>query len=401
MTKILGLDVCRGSVVGCVHDELHEDCLDWFRQNKPSIKIYGSRREDLDALLALKPDIAILEPTGVHYSRLWADHLIKAGVAVRWIGHAQLKYERLTLRMPNKNDSADACVMAFYGHKHLLQPEYFLRFDIHGVAATMRSLGLQLRHLNSQCTFLVNRLRQQLAHEWPEVHRIKSHAENDTTPPLWRFIAGQQVAKATNTRYSKSLGNTIGGGLSQFSIDHAIAITENENRQIRIAKMLFHLVYSDEFTAYNEVFDLFGFGLRVRAMVLSHIYPLESFLGVNNKPIVEYVDSIGVRQKSKRNRSLAAFKLACGMGLIEDSSGEKEVFRPGGSALVRIALWQWCFVVLESYGGKRAPKNEIAQKLVTFLHQRKAASGSKVKVARSATIARAVELLFKELVDRI
>ncbi len=399
--RILGLDVCRGSVVGCLFTELPDNCLGWFRANKQSIESYESTREDVERLLALKPDMVILEPTGVHYARLWADHLIKAGVIVRWIGHAQLKYERLTLRMPNKNDAADACVMAYYGHKHLLEPEYFLKFDIHGVAASMRSLGLQLKHLNSQSTILTNRIRQNLAHEWPEVHRYQTTGHNDTTPPLWRYIAGGKVAKITNTKYSKSLGNTIGSGLSEFTIDHAIALTENEARQIKIEKMLFHLVYSPDFEMYNEAFDLFGFGLRVRAMVLSHIFPIESFLGADDKPIVQYVDSTGVRKKSKRDRSLAAFKLACGMGMIEDSSGDKEVFKAGGSALVRVALWQWCFTHLEAYGGKRATDSEVCKKLVTFLHTRKSASGSRIRVVRSATVARATEMLFKELVKRI
>lgn len=89
--RILGLDVCRGSVVGCLLEELPDNCLDWFRRNKTAIASYQATKEDLDRLLALKPDMVILEPTGVHYARLWADHLIKSGVIVRWIGHAQLK----------------------------------------------------------------------------------------------------------------------------------------------------------------------------------------------------------------------------------------------------------------------------------------------------------------------
>jgi hypothetical protein len=399
--RVLGLDVCRGSVVGCVMDELPEHCLAYFRANKTDIKSYEATREDVDALLALKPDVAILEPTGVHYSRLWADHLTKAGIVVRWIGHAQLKYERLTLRMPNKNDAADACVMAYYGHKHFFEPEYFLKFDIHGIAATMRSLGLQLSHLNGISTVYINRLRQNLAHEWPEVAKVRSLAYDGKTPPLWRFIADVPVAKQTNTRYTRLLNNTIGSGLSEFSKDHAIALNENEARQIKVEKCLYALVYQDEFSAYNEAFDMFGFGLRVRSMILSHIYPLESFLGANGKPIIEYVDSTGKRKKSKRDRSLSAFKLACGMGMIEDSSGEKELFRAGGSALVRVCLWQWCFCTIEAYGGKNAPKNEACDKLVEFIRVRKGFAGAKVRVVRSATAARAVELLYKELLKRI
>jgi Transposase len=396
--RVVGLDVCRGSIVCCLMTELPQDCLGFFRANRRKIIKLESNREGVNELLAFKPDIAILEPTGVHYSRLWADVLIKAGVEVRWIGHAQLKYERLTLRMPNKNDAADACVMAYYGHRHLSEPEYFLTFDIHGTAATIRMLGLQLAHLSKCGTMIVNRLRQSLAHEWPEMAQYSSKTKGDFVPPLWRFIAGETIAKHTATRYKNALLNSCGLGLTEFSKEHAKALLNLENRQIKIEKAMCSLVYLPEFKTYNEVFDEFGFGLRTRAMVLSHIYPLENYLSKEGKELTEYVPSTGKRKYSKRWRSLAAFKLSCGYGLIEDSSGDETHWKPGGSSIVRKAIWLWIFTRIEPYRVRLRPRNEIGKVLGDYLDSKKQA-GVNVRLARSRTAVKAIELLFYKLLE--
>lgn len=398
--KVVGLDVCHGSIVCCLMTELPENCLSYFRANRREIIELKSDRNGVDELLAMKPDVAILEPTGVHYSRLWADVLIKAGVDVRWIGHAQLKYERLTLRMPNKNDAADACVMAYYGHKHLNEPEYFLRFEIHGTAATVRMLGLQLAHLNKCSTMVINRLRQNLAHEWPEMAGYSTKTKDEKVPSLWRYIAGETISKATETRYKRLLSKSCGLGLTEFSVDHAKALLNLENRQIKIERALLSLVNLPEFSAYNEVFDEFGFGLRTRAMVLSHIYPLENFLGPNGKEITEYVPSKGKRKYSKRWRSLAAFKLACGYGLIEDSSGEESRWKPGGSSIVRKALVLWILTRIEPYRIQMRPRNELG-KLLGECIDRKKQGGIKAPLARSQTAVKAVEMLFYKLLDNV
>ncbi|MDZ7969068.1 MAG: hypothetical protein RM368_29640 [Nostoc sp. DedSLP03] len=47
-----------------------------------------------------------------------------------------------------------------------------------------------------------------------------------------------------------------------------------------------------EFKPYMSVFDKFGFGLRVRSRLLTRIYPFESFLGVNGRPVIEYDGNI-------------------------------------------------------------------------------------------------------------
>ncbi len=56
-----------------------------------------------------------------------------------------------------------------------------------------------------------------------------------------------------------------------------------------------------------RVFDKFGFGLRVRSRLLTRIYPFESFLGINGKPVIEYevrevkrTERVGVARRRHR-----------------------------------------------------------------------------------------------------
>ena len=46
----------------------------------------------------------------------------------------------------------------------------------------------------------------------------------------------------------------------------------------RIEAEIREILLAQEFKPYHEVFDLFGFGLRIRSRLLSRIYPFESFL---------------------------------------------------------------------------------------------------------------------------
>ncbi len=77
--------------------------------------LFSANSEGIKALLALKPDIAVMEPTGVNYSRLWGTHLARAGVEVRLVGHKELRnYRSSHLSLPDKDDDADALALACY-----------------------------------------------------------------------------------------------------------------------------------------------------------------------------------------------------------------------------------------------------------------------------------------------
>jgi hypothetical protein len=393
---IVGLDVCESSVVACSLSEIPAKPLVWFRDNKAKIPSLSANKDGIDQLIAMKPDCVILEPTGVNYSRLWADWLVKANVPILWVGHAQLRGFRKGLMLPSKNDEADALALAVYGWLHVDEPEYFLKFEIFGIGATIRSLGLQLKHLNRVSSPIINRLRQNLAHEWPEMmNRTMQPTKDKQAPMMLRFICGEEISKRSQTIYSKSLKSTVGSGLSSFSLEHAKRLLNLENQQIGIEQMLCELVYSVEFQMYNRVFDYFGFGRRVRGIILSYCYPFESFLNPYGREIKEKVTS----RKGKsgvRRRSLAAFKLSLGYGMVEDTSGTSQKWILGGSKLCRVALWQWVFTRIEIKS--RRLQNAIGEQLGTRIDVLKD-GGTPAALARSKVAAKAVELLFYELLS--
>lgn len=53
-------------------------------------RFYADTR-GVKALLALKPDVVVMEPTGIHYMKLWSTRLAEAGVKIVLVGHNQLR----------------------------------------------------------------------------------------------------------------------------------------------------------------------------------------------------------------------------------------------------------------------------------------------------------------------
>jgi hypothetical protein len=404
MIKIIGLDVCKASVAVCLLTELPDRPKEWFRQNRKSIPYIKSNKEGLQSLLDYNADIAVLEPTGIHYSTLWAKKLTEAGTIVLWIGHANLKYHRQELKLPNKNDQADALAMACYAQKYIDQPDRFLNLDLDSPGAIIRQLSLQLRHLSRVSSPVINRLRQQLAHEWPEKAQSQSLSTEELAAPLWRYIAGLKVSAVSKTKYDRALAESIGFGFSGFTIEHAARLVEIQEQQCRIEKQIGELLSDPQFDQYNIVFDRFRMGRRVRSMLLSHLYPIEQYLLADLKEHVEYVENMKGK-RSKRRRSLAAFKLALGCGLVESSSGDDSKWIAGGSKLCRISLWQWVTTIIQVKGGitkhgvtRKSPRpdNRIGQQLGDKYDKGKE-SGIPYKLLMSKVANEAVEMLFNEL----
>ena len=88
-----------------------------------------------------------------------------------------------------------------------------------------------------------------------------------------------------------------------------------------------------------------------------------------------------------------------GIAPTEDSSGEREGKQIiGGSDLCRIALWQWIFTRLEIR--RNRPKNDIGHYLGQIVDSEKA-TARHIRLVRMRVAAKAVRLLFKELVNEM
>lgn len=193
-----------------------------------------------------------------------------------------------------------------------------------------------------------------------------------------------------------ALTTVLGLGLTTTVNYHAQRLCHLHREEIEIESELSLLTQESKFEFYRQVFNRFGFGQRIQAMLLSQIYPLENYLSDEGKPIVIYRRGRNSGKTTKRYLSRRRFEKALGIAPTEDSSGDKKsVAIVGGSDLRRIALWQWIFTRLEIK--RNRPKNEIGDRLGQLLDKEKA-TGKPIRLVRMKIAAYSVRLLFKELV---
>lgn len=160
--RIVGLDVCKNSVVACIfcHETTTEPRQLYYDLEFPR---FYTDANGIKGLLALKPDVAVMEPTGVNYMKLWAGHLAQNGVKVVLVGHKQLRSYRENLGLPDKDDPADALALACYYQQHQKSDSRFVRTR-DPVIAQIRDIVLRLYHLNRVQSPIINRIRQDKAH---------------------------------------------------------------------------------------------------------------------------------------------------------------------------------------------------------------------------------------------
>jgi len=384
--RVVGLDVCKDSVVACILDavrpteprQLYYD-LDFPRFYTDSSGIKG--------LLAMNPTVAVMEPTGVNYMKLWATHLAQAGVEIVLVGHKQLRKYRENLDLPDKDDPADALALACYYLEHHCSERRFVRTR-DPVIAKIRDCVLRLYHLNRVQSHIINRIRQDLAWQFPEAAKITLNA-----PLFWCWLAKTRPSSKYDNLYAK----TVGLGLQSETIDSAAAIVELQRRERQLELEMRTLMKDSRFLPYRKVFAQFGFGERVEALILSQIYPLENYLDASGQPEVRIRKGKVSGQPTKRHLSRRRFQKALGVAPTREDSGDKKSSKKAGSSLCRMALWQWLFTRIEPKRSRL--KNEMGQLLGETLNTEK--KHRPVKLARSRVCSKAVELLFRELVREI
>lgn len=383
-TIVLGLDVCKDRVVCCVLTE---------RPVEPRQLYYDHRfytipitSQGLREILSFGASVAVLEPTGVNYSKIWVTKLIEAGIEVRLVGHRQLKTYRVSLNLPDKDDPADALALACYWFDYKDSPSRFVRMR-DPVVAEMRDLVLRLQNLNRLQNPIVNRLRQDLTWQFPEVAKRKLDAVL-----FWGWLAGERRSQSYDHLYAE----TCGMGIETYTRDHAKALTAIFRREAALEQRLRELLKDDRFAIYRQVFREYGFGERVEAMILSQIYPIENYLK-DGKPEVRFLKSKRTGKTTKRYFSLRRIMKALGVSPEREESGDARKTKKAGSELCRTALWQWTFTRFEVQD--RFPKTDRGYQLAAIWEREKLRGP--IKLARSRFAAKAVKLLFRDLVDRL
>jgi hypothetical protein len=395
MIRILGLDVSKSSVSVCLLTDKPSSPRQFYYECP--FYCLSANSAGIKELLALKPDIALMEPTGNNYSKLWGTHLARAGVEVRLVGHRELKnYRAHHLALPDKDDDADCLALACYYFDYYAEPRRFVQIrDL--TIVRIRELVLRLAHLNRVQSPVINRIRQDLAWQFPEVAQVRSRRwqGSDQVPLLWGWLAKERKSK----RYDVLYETTAGLGITDTVRQHAARLCNLQREELAIERELREFLTDTRFVPYREVFHRFGFGDRLTAILLSQVYPLSGFLGEDGKPEVRIRQGRNSKKPTKRHLSLRRFQKALGVAPSLEASGDsRKVKVVGGSDLCRIALWQWVFTRIEPKRSRL--KNDIGKTLGEKLDAEKAA-GRPVKLVRMKIAALGTRLLFRELVKTL
>ena len=418
--KVLGIDVSKNSItthtLSCF---LTGGIRNYWNKTRGKSNLYptfhtspGKKNEKnafdfADYLKGLAPDFAILEPTGNHYSRIWLQILQSLEVKILWVGHVELKRYRGGKLLPNKSDAADALAMAAYAldPEHLtetaeINPKFYL---IHQPKAInqLRDLCQQLEHLARVQSPIINYSRQLLSWQFPEVaHRKSTATKSGGVPPLWGWLAERTIVRSQQTILDKKFDESVAEqyGLSpDFNLrQHASWLCDISLFEQEIEAKISQILNETCFKQYIQVFNKFGFGMRIKARLLTRIYPFEAFLA-NGKPLIEH--EMKGKRRVKYNRTRNAFKMRLGMGTIIEQSGDKTITKAGGSGLCRMSFWQYVLTRIETGS---LPKTDIAQKLIDYRDLLKNSPGKlKGKHLQSKLMSKTCNLLYIELVKSL
>ncbi|NEP58304.1 MAG: transposase [Symploca sp. SIO2G7] len=289
----------------------------------------------------MKPTAIALEPTGYHYSAFLANVCKEEEIGIYWVGHSEVNHYRRSHRLPDKNDAADALALAAYLWEKHGHDEFFLQFSP-GVSKELRENYLKLQSLNKMQNPIINRLRQQLSVEFPEVALTQSRANATGIAPLWGWLAEENISNHATTIYNKKWDNSVskkyGGNISHFSRFLAKEICNFHREEKLIEDDLKELLKDKTIQPYIQILDEFGMKARTKALILSQVYPISRF------------------------DSLPPFKKRLGCAGEENSSGDRFGFNTRmGSKLSREAMYLWVLTVIAPK--KSRPLTPQCQKL--------------------------------------
>lgn len=381
--------------------------------------------------------LAALEPTGVHYSKIWAYSLACAGVQVLWVGHAQGKFYRLGKGIKNKSDKIDSLILSAFicDPEHLLpdgnpNPYYYLKHRPYPIDDLRETMGY-LQHNNKTQNVVGNYLQQLLSWQWPEKKLASSKTRSsDRLPPLVGYLSGSHdriwppSLKRIAGEYDDSVARLLEIEVDEYSREQAKLLEFLQDSDSRLEAIVAKLMTHDCFEPYHEVFDKFRFGSKTRAVILCRIYPFESFLGPDGKPIIriEYrevntydksfekgrIKATVTGSKEKRTKTDAsrnAFKLQMGMGSRLEESGDKTwTENRSGSDLAAKTLWLYIMSKIEPTNAIK-DHTEVTEYLtkacdkLKYDENKKRRQDLKGNQVRMRLMSKTVNLLYRELRD--
>lgn len=384
--KVIGADVCKNRLIFCCLNSEPVEPRNEFWQTEfytAPLNVGG-----LNLILSHNPDVVVMEPTGVHYARVWIDQLAARGIKVFLVHNNRLpKFRAEILDFPDKDDEIDAYALACYWFRHHQSARRFVQ-QRDPVIVRLREINLALRSYNHIQNRIFNRLKQQLCWQFPEISdRISMNA-----PLFFRWLGGLGKSERYDNLLKKSIASSPITEQVRFEAAQlCYYMAASKKLELELEETL----RQPQFEVYRKVFNKFELGLKLSGFLISYIYPIEDFLK-DGKPEVVVSKGRLSKKPTKKYLSLRRFRKAIGVANTRENSGDKKKSRRAGSALCREQLFLWSLRVIER---DRSPflKTELGQKLRGYLDL-KISQGKHRAKARAALISKLAEMLFTEIV---
>ena len=282
--------------------------------------------EGVTRFLEHQPTHLILEPTGTNYAWIWAEIATQNAIQVLWVDNVISRNRRKGYGLPDKNDRADALTLAKLGFSNEDNEDVFINYSHRDGLSILRNSVLQLESINKMTTMVTNRIRQQLAREFPEVALADTKEASDGQVPLWAWLARRQRNLKVKSNYHdnkwrESVAYHYGIEISDFTRSLAETLCSLEDEKKRLKSLIKTELIKPDFYPYYVIIRRFGLDDKTIAFLIAMIFPISKFF-----------------HKKGMGRARSRFKQRLGLGQIEESSGDKTGSRIGGSALARKLL---------------------------------------------------------------
>ena len=364
MNRIVGLDVGRNNAVAVLLCEFPENIKRYFSVNRKNFRRIKPDKAGFNYLESLKPTHLIMEPTGVHYSEIWALWAKRNNVEVCWVGHSDLAAQRKSYGFQNKRDDEDAlCLAATWFDDRFIDShgnKRWLKFN-DGAISDLRDRILEREQLDKLRNQAINQIRQRLSSEFPEISQKRIQPGVKGFSPLLGWLANAQTSNHYDRLYADSVVQGLGVEISTYTREHARQLIAIESRSTELSKEIDRIVDLPEFAPYVETLRSFSMGAKVLPLMLTQIYPLDQWL-IEGKPFVEWELDKNDRWQ-KRNRSLKSFQAYMGLAYKLRQSGDKLSKAFLGSEMIRAHLYMWCVRILEKGGQSLSVPGEVGRRL--------------------------------------
>lgn len=421
--RVIGMDISKGVATCVMLDELPDDLQEYSRSKEFVWWHIKPNRTDLDAIAELKPDLICFEPSGGKYERAFQAYFEQKAIPFLQVAGRRLKNYRDDNRV-GKNDHFDGLALAAYGHEKAGEPGAFIP-TAPPMLQELRRLVLQRFALNRIRTGHYNRLRLQLAGEFPEAMEFTVDSSWGRELPgilLWltgtgtgrgvaRWENDYKGCKRRKGGATVEIPATCGVGISAYTKLIASQLLQTEEAIEVIEGAIADELKRPEYVPYIQAMEAMGFTTPLIAVWLTRIYPFSKFMDEDGKERKSRKLSDRGRPVT-RNHSLAQFKAALGAGIDIKASGSKDGIAPSkarhfkrrkqsaeegdkapiGCKYCRVGFWQWALMRVET----QKATEPLARKLID--HRNKLKEKGRNMFQRSGNLhGYAAKILYQEL----